>query len=91
MAAAMILQSLPVAISSIYLEQNILPKYFQELFTNGNLLSLPKAYGGVVLVNIIASGLYLVVLGMKVGAARKKFTDKVSSLLSLLSSSSCPA
>jgi hypothetical protein len=48
-------------------------------------------YGGVVLVNIIASGLYLVVLGMKVGAARKKFTDKVSSLLSLLSSSSCPA
>jgi hypothetical protein len=77
MATAMFLQSLPVAISSLYLEQNILPKYLQAFSEAGNLLSLPKAYGGVILVNIIASGLYLVVLGMKVGGARKKFTDKV--------------
>jgi hypothetical protein len=81
MATSMILQSLPVAITSLYLEINVLPKYFEHLFETtgaGVLSSFPKAYGGVIFVNVIFSGLYLVVLGMKVGGARKRFTDKVT-------------
>ena len=88
MATSMILQSLPVALSSLYLELNILPKYLQQLLDTSTssaagagettiLSCLPKAYGGVILVNVICSGLYLVILGMKVGGARQRFTDKV--------------
>lgn len=76
MATSLILQSFPVVLSSLYVESKILPQYFQQLFEN-SLNSLPKAYGGVILVNVVFSGLYLVVLGMKVGQARKKYTDKV--------------
>lgn len=88
MATSLILQSLPITLSSLYLESNILPQYLQQLLTSstsssssGNNVSLPKAYGGVIIVNVICSGLYLIVLGMKVGQARKKFTEKVTNLI----------
>lgn len=88
----MVLQSLPVALGSLYLELNILPKYLQQLLDSSTsttagagettiLSYFPKAYGGVILVNVICSGLYLVILGMKVGGARQRFTDKVTPLL----------
>jgi hypothetical protein len=96
MATSMILQSLPVAITSLYLELNVLPKYLEHLLDNSTtgsggafLASFPKAYGGVIIVNVIFSGLYLVVLGMKVGGARKRFTDKVSPKPSLPHLTTC--
>lgn len=39
-------------------------------------LELPKAYGAVILVNLVFSGLLLVYLGTKVGGARSSFKEK---------------
>lgn len=37
---------------------------------------LPKAYGGVIAVNLVASTFTLISLGMRVGQARKKLTEQ---------------
>mmetsp|Transcript_94417 Transcript_94417/g.185167 ORF Transcript_94417/g.185167 Transcript_94417/m.185167 type:complete len:199 (-) Transcript_94417:68-664(-) len=39
-------------------------------------LELPKAYGAVIVVNLVISGLFLVYMGTLVGGARTKFIEK---------------
>lgn len=50
---------------------------FAPIYGSSSLLPfLPRAYGGVLLVNVVGSSLALIVLGGKVGAARKQFIEK---------------
>lgn len=50
---------------------------FSPIYGSSSLLPfLPRAYAGVVLVNVVGSSLALVVLGGKVGGARKRFVEK---------------
>lgn len=74
MALNLILKSVPIIISSLYIEIKIIPNY---LNIENIILNINKFYSGVIIVNVVCSGLLLVVLGFKVGAARKKFTEKV--------------
>mmetsp|Transcript_24208 Transcript_24208/g.24821 ORF Transcript_24208/g.24821 Transcript_24208/m.24821 type:complete len:197 (-) Transcript_24208:96-686(-) len=77
MALSLALQSIPLSIASLYLESNILPDYLPSfLFNNSIEIPLKTSYGGVIIVNVVLSGLYLVILGFKVGSARKKYTEK---------------
>mmetsp|Transcript_15974 Transcript_15974/g.11529 ORF Transcript_15974/g.11529 Transcript_15974/m.11529 type:complete len:193 (-) Transcript_15974:109-687(-) len=56
----------------LYFRSNFAPVYaFSSLVP-----FLPRAYAGVVLVNIVGSSLGLIVLGGKVGGARKQFIEK---------------
>ena len=56
----------------IAIEQLVLKKNFPWLYEVANF-GLPKAFAGVILVNVVGSAFLLLSLGMKVGAARKKF------------------
>eukprot|EP01033_Poteriospumella_lacustris_P006193 gene6193-4450_t len=50
---------------------------FAPLYASSSLVPfLPRAYAGVLLVNVVSTSLALVVLGGKVGGARKAFTEK---------------
>jgi putative hemolysin len=46
------------------------------LYTDSGFAGMPKAYALVFLLNIIVAGFTIVVLGFKVGAARKKYREK---------------
>jgi glutathione S-transferase len=81
MATAVILQSVvPVALS-MYSEYALLPGKFPVLYrssTAAPFALLPKAYSLVILVNVVATALVLVVLGLKVASARSRFTEKAA-------------
>lgn len=47
-----------------------------HLYADSGVAGLPKAFGLVFLSNIVIAGLVIVVLGFKVGAARKKYKEK---------------
>jgi len=54
-----------------------LRKYLPKLYESStSAVSIPKAYAGVILVNVIASSLVVVALGFKVGAARRICQEK---------------
>ena len=53
-----------------------LPSLYASSSAFASTLAVPKAYGAVLLVNVIASGLLLVMLGLKVGSARSSFKEK---------------
>ena len=60
-------------------ENFILKDKFPQLYASSSAfpaLSLPKAYGLVLIVNLILSGFLLIYLGVQVGAARKAFQEK---------------
>mmetsp|Transcript_15861 Transcript_15861/g.23886 ORF Transcript_15861/g.23886 Transcript_15861/m.23886 type:complete len:200 (-) Transcript_15861:232-831(-) len=67
-------------IALMYAEINFLPGIIRNAVGGNtlvlNLLSLPRAYGCVIIVNVIMSSLLIVSLGFKVGAARKKYAEK---------------
>eukprot|EP01065_Artemidia_motanka_P047481 TRINITY_DN7455_c0_g1_i1.p1 TRINITY_DN7455_c0_g1~~TRINITY_DN7455_c0_g1_i1.p1 ORF type:complete len:180 (+),score=69.77 TRINITY_DN7455_c0_g1_i1:83-622(+) len=55
------------------LEEKVVKATFPQLYEK-SLLGLPKLYGLSVIVNVVASTWVLLMLGMKVGAARRKFS-----------------
>ena len=81
MAASVILKSVPIGIALLYAEENYLPNILGEIFRRPDqakcVCDIPKAYAFVIFVNVVISGLFLISLGFQVGAARKKYADKV--------------
>eukprot|EP00286_Rhodomonas_abbreviata_P013225 CAMPEP_0181340868 /NCGR_PEP_ID=MMETSP1101-20121128/30083_1 /TAXON_ID=46948 /ORGANISM="Rhodomonas abbreviata, Strain Caron Lab Isolate" /LENGTH=195 /DNA_ID=CAMNT_0023452061 /DNA_START=61 /DNA_END=648 /DNA_ORIENTATION=- len=50
---------------------------FPQIYEASNTLAmLPKAFGGVLLVNVVGSAIIMLVLGFGVGAARSTFREK---------------
>lgn len=65
----------------LYAETTLLAQHLPEIHALATAtvgpLNLPKAYGCVIFINVILSGLIIITLGMKVGGSRKKFMEKV--------------
>ena len=76
MSADRIVKAVGLALASTFVEQSLLPKiglgFLQEKTTND--LGLPRGYG---LVIIMTTTIYfwVVLVGMKVGAARSKYSE----------------
>jgi hypothetical protein len=64
--------------ASFSFEHFVLRTYLPRLYetSDSSALSVPKAYAGVIAVNLIASSLMVVALGFKVGAARRVYQEK---------------
>ena len=59
-------------------ESLVLPKYAPSLVAAGPVLGLPRAFGLVVLINVIGTAFLTILIGFKVGAARSKYTEKAT-------------
>lgn len=68
----------PIA-GALAAEHFVLRDKFAQIYAASSAfpaLQLPRAYGAVILVNLVFSGLLLVYLGIKVGGARTSFKEK---------------
>ena len=59
-------------------EKTVLPKFVPALSTPGPVLGLPRAFGLVAIVNIFGTALFTIGLGVGVGSARGKFTERAT-------------
>ena len=83
MASTLLVQAIPLGAAMMYVEANLLPESILEgLMSDPSTLvphiSLPKAFGLVIIVNIMMSAVTMTGLGMKVGKARGTYKEKVS-------------
>jgi hypothetical protein len=60
----------------IYGENVYARKLLPNLYSSSPVLGLPKAFGGVVLVNVVGSSIVLLLLGFKVSSAREACKKK---------------
>lgn len=73
----LIVKGILPALGLVASEEFFIRPTFAPIYGFSNLVPfLPRAYAGVVLVNVIGSSLALVVLGGKVAGARKQFIEK---------------
>jgi glutathione S-transferase len=77
MAVSLVFKSvLPVA-ALLYAETSVLPLNFKWAYEGSKAFSfLPKAFAFVIVVNIVATSIVLILLGMKVSSARTICRDK---------------
>jgi hypothetical protein len=82
MAATLLMKAIPLGAAMIYGEIYLLPKCLGDLLATPSALvdgvTLPKAYGLVIIINVVWSGFTMIGLGMKVGKARGTYKEKVS-------------
>lgn len=74
-----LLPFIPVGIVAMYAERSLLPAFIEgsSLAILQQLLTVkPRSFGLVIIVNVVASGFFMVGLGMKVGKARSMFCEK---------------
>lgn len=73
-----LLPFIPAGIAAMYVEHSVLPDFVAGLPPTllSRLMTQPRSYGLVIIVNIIATGFFLAGLGMKVGKSRAMFRDK---------------
>lgn len=88
MASTMLIKTIGIGGALMYAEENLLAQYAPEVHqfvtSSSSIMkhcSIPKGYGFVIAVNLIFGSALVVSLGLKVGASRKKFMEKVRTIL----------
>ena len=79
MATQLLLYSLGPIIGGMSLETFLLRPKFPELYRPSETLkgAVPRSYGAVMFVSVVASSVVMLTLGFKVSAARRIYKDKV--------------
>ena len=77
MASSFVLKVIIPIGGLIYVENFFLRTIFESIYTSSSIIPfIPKAFAGVIVVNIVGSSILLITLGLKVGLSRSKFKEK---------------
>lgn len=76
--ASFLLPFIPLGVGALYAERALLPTFVEGLSQPllKQVLTQPRSFGFVLIVNIFATGFFMIGLGMKVGKARSIFREK---------------